>query len=417
MAETLAIHGGRSLRTAPFPAWPVFDEAEEEALLRVLRSGKWGRTVGHEVAQFEERFAEDHQAKHAIAMVNGTVGLKLAMIAAGIQAGDEVIVPPYTFIATASAVVECSAVPVFADLELDTLNIDPAAIEAAITPRTRCIIPVHLAGLPCNMTRILEVAARHNLVVIEDACHAHGAEYQGRRVGAIGHAGVFSFQASKNLNSGEGGIVLTNDDDLAARLRSAHNCGRRPGRAWYEHFSIGGNYRMTEFQGALLSAQWQKFPAQAATRETNGKYLAERLARIPGVIPQRRSLDCTRHGYHLFAMRLDPEVWGVPRDRVIEALNAEGIPSLAGYVIPLYRQMLFEELAFGPFTGYRLSRPNLDYRQWQCPNCEEICYRQGAWFEQRMMLGTQADMDGIVAAVQKIYDNRHALAEGATARA
>ncbi len=410
MTEALAIHGGRPVRTAPFPAWPIFGETEEQALLRALRSGKWGRTVGNEVAQFEQRFAEYHQAKHGIAMVNGTVALRLSMVAAGIQAGDEVIVPPYTFLATASAVVECNAVPVFADLELETSNLDPASIEAAITPRTRFIIPVHLGGLPCDMRRIMDLAAKHNLVVIEDACHAHGAEYQGRRVGAIGHLGVFSFQASKNLNSGEGGIIVTNDDDLAARCRSAHNCGRRPGHAWYEHFTIGGNYRLTEFQGALLSAQWERFPEQIETRERNGLYLAERLAKIPGLIPQQRTADCTRHGYHLFAMRLDSNIWGVSRDRVIEALVAEGVPSMAGYVIPLYKQVLFQEMNFGPYSGYKLSRPDLDYRQWQCPNCEEICYRQGVWLEQRMMLGTPSDMDDIVAAFQKVYDNRAALA-------
>jgi dTDP-4-amino-4,6-dideoxygalactose transaminase len=410
MAEALAIRGGRPVRTAPFPVWPIFGEAEEQALLRVLRSGKWGRTVGDEVARFEQAFAEHHQAKHGIAMSSGTVGLKLALVAAGIEAGDEVIIPPYTFVATASAVVECSAVPVFADLELDTFNIDPAAIEAAITPRTRAIIPVHLAGLPCAMDRIMAIAAQHRLVVIEDACHAHGAEYRGRRVGAIGHLGVFSFQASKNLNSGEGGIVLTNDDDLAARCRSAHNCGRRVGHAWYEHFTIGGNYRLTEFQGALLAAQWERFPAQAETRERNGKHLADRLARIPGVYPQRREADCTRHGYHLFALRLDPQAWGVPRDRVLQALAAEGIPCLAGYVIPLYKQVLFDQRAFGPYTGYRLSRPSLSYRDCTCPNCEEISYRQGAWLEQRLMLGTTADMDQIVAAFEKLWANRQSLA-------
>ena len=293
MTNTLAIHGGKPLRTRPFPEWPIFGEVEEQYLLRALRSGKWGRLAGNEVAQFEKSFAEYHQAKHAVAVVNGTVGLRLALIAAGIGEGDEVIVPPYTFLATASAVVEANATPVFADLELDTFNIDPASVESLVTPRTKAVIPVHLGGQAVNLDALLAIAKRHNLVLIEDAAHAHGAEYKGRRVGAIGQMGMFSFQSSKNLCSGEGGIVLTNHDDLAERLRSIHNCGRRVGRAWYEHFTIGGNYRLSEFQGAVLNAQWTRFDEQTTTRDANGKYLAERIARIPGLYPQRRGPEHT----------------------------------------------------------------------------------------------------------------------------
>jgi len=409
MSEALAIHGGRPQRTEPFPTWPVFGEEEEQALIRVLRSGAWGKLDGAEVKQSEHRFAEYHQAKHAIAVVNGTAALRMALVAAEIQAGDEVIVTPYTFVATASAVIEANATPVFADIELETFNLDPRAVEAAITPRTRAIIPVHLAGLPCDMKTISEIAQRHDLTVIEDACHAHGAEYKGRRVGAIGHMGVFSFQSSKNLTSGEGGIVLTNDDELAARLRSIHNCGRMPGRAWYEHFTIGGNYRLSEFQGAVLNAQWDRFAQQAETRERNGKYLAEHLTRIPGIFPQSRSADCTRHGYHLFALRLDPNTIEVSREVFLEALQAEGIPCVPGYVVPLYRQPMFENQAFGPYTGCRGADPELDYRNTSCPNCETISSVQGVWLEQRLLLGTKHDMDDIVASFEKVYENRNRL--------
>ena len=413
MSEALAIHGGRPLRTEPFPAWPVFGEEEEQALIRVLRSGAWGKLDGDEVKRFERRFAEYHQAKHAIAVVNGTAALRLALMAAEIRAGDEVIVPPYTFVATASAVIEANATPVFADIELETFNLDPRAVEAAITPRTRAIIPVHLAGLPCDMETISKIAQRHDLAVIEDACHAHGAEYKGRRVGAIGHMGVFSFQSSKNLTSGEGGIVLTNDDHLAARLWSIHNCGRMPGRAWYEHFMIGGNYRLGEFQGAVLNSQWDRFEQQAETRERNGKYLAEHLARIPGIFPQSRNADCTRHGYHLFALRLDPNTIEVSREVLLDALQAEGIPCVAGYVVPLYRQPMFENQAFGPYTGCRDTGPELDYRNTSCPNCETISSVQGVWLEQRLLLGPKHDMEDIVVAFEKVYENRNRLAEQA----
>ncbi|HUT90448.1 MAG TPA: DegT/DnrJ/EryC1/StrS family aminotransferase [Thermoguttaceae bacterium] len=410
MADTLAIHGGTPVRTAPFPSWPIFGDEEERRLLAALKSGKWGKIDGSEVKQFEKRFAEYHGAKHGVAVVNGTTGLRLALLATGIEAGDEVIVPPFTFLATASTVIEVNATPVFADLQLDTFNIDPAAIEAAITPRTRVIVPVHLGGLPCDMDAILDVARRHSLMVLEDCAHAHGAAYKGRRVGSFGNMAMFSFQGSKNLNSGEGGIVLTSDDELAARLWSLHNCGRRPGRAWYEHFVLGGNNRLSEFQGAILHAQWERFEEQAQRREENGLYLDERLSSIPGIHPQARTADCTRHAYHLFPFRIDPAELGASREAFLEALNGEGIPAAAAYPVPLYRQPVFEQLLFGPYTGYRNARPDLDYKQTSCPNCETISFTQGVWLEHRLLLGTRQDMDDVADAIRKVYDNRDRLA-------
>ena len=215
MTETLAIFGGSKTRTKPFTSWPVFDETDEQRLLGALRSGKWGKLNGEEVSEFERRFAAMHDCKHAIGVVNGTVSLRIALMAAGIKAEEEVIVPPYTFLATATAVVEANAVPVFADVNLETFNLDPQSVEAAITPKTRAIIPVHMAGQPADMDAILAIAKKHNLLVIEDAAHAHGASYKNRGLGSIGHMGSFSFQSSKNLTSGEGGIITTNDDQLA----------------------------------------------------------------------------------------------------------------------------------------------------------------------------------------------------------
>jgi dTDP-4-amino-4,6-dideoxygalactose transaminase len=409
MSGKLAICGGSPVRTKPFHAWPVFGKPEEERLLAALRSGIWGRQTGTQVAEFEQKFADYHQAKYGVALVNGTVGLRLALIAAGIGAGDEVIVPPFTFVATASAVVEANATPVFVDIGLDTFNMEPEAIRAAITPRTKAIIPVHFGGLPCDMDAIMDIAARHNLIVIEDACHAHGAEYKGRRMGSIGHMGVFSFQSSKNLTSGEGGIIISNDDELAARSRSAHNCGRMPGRAWYEHFKIGGNYRLSEFQGAILNAQWDRFDEQTKTREINGRCLADRLAQIPGFAPQHRGPDCTRHSYHVFMIRIDPNVLGADRKTLLAALQAEGIPATICYPEPLYRQPLFLNKAFGPYTGYRSARPDYDFHGVSCPNCELLCSQQGIWLEHRMFLGTKPDMDDIAAAFEKVYENRAAL--------
>ncbi len=407
MTQPLALLGGQPLRTRPFPSWPVFGEEEEQALIRVLRSGKWGKLDGTEVAAFERDFARYQGAEYGLGVVNGTLSLQIALMAAGIEAGDEVIVPPYTFLATATAVITANATPVFADIELDTFNLCPRAVEAAVTKRTRAIIPVHFGGLPADMDAIMAIAARHNLTVIEDAAHAHGAEYKGRRVGSIGHMGSFSFQSTKNLTSGEGGFITTNDPELAARCRSIHNCGRRPGHAWYEHFVISGNLRLSEFQGAVLNAQLRRLDEQAQRRHANGIYLTERLGQIPGIKPQTITPECTRHGFHLFCYRIDAAELGAPRAAFLKALNAEGIPTFGGYPFPLYRQRLFLDRAFGPYAGCH----GVDYSKTSCPNCETICYEQGGWLEQRILLGTREDMDDIVRAFMKVYENRNALRE------
>lgn len=409
----LALLGGKPLRMEPFPAWPVFGKPEEERLIQALRSGKWGKIDGEQVATFEKDFARYQGAEHGIAVVNGTISLQIVLLAAGIQAGDEVIVPPYTFLATATAVVTANATPVFADIDLETLNLCPKAVEAAITPRTRAIIPVHFGGLPADMDAIMAVARRHNLIVIEDAAHAHGAEYKGRRTGSIGHMGSFSFQSSKNLSSGEGGFITTNDAEFAARCRSIHNCGRRPGHAWYEHFVIAGNFRLSEFQGAILNAQLARLDEQVARREENGRYLTEQLCRTPGIRPQALPADCTRHAFHLFCFRILASELGIPRELFLKALAAEGVPTFGGYPWPLYRQRLFMDRAFGPYAGCA----GVDYSKVSCPNCETVCYEQGGWLEQRLLLGTARDMQDIVRAFEKIHDRRDALCKWGSSHA
>lgn len=413
MSEKLAILGGKPVRTKPFPAWPIFGEEDERRLLKALRSGRWGKLDGGEVAEFERRFAAYQGARHGIGVTNGTVSLRIALLAAGLEAGDEVIVPPYTFIATASAVLEANGTPVFADIDPETFDIDPAAAEAAITPRTRAIIPVHMGGLPADMDAIGEIARKRGLAVIEDAAHAHGAGYKGRRAGSIGCMGSFSFQSTKNLTCGEGGIIITSDDALADRCQSIHNCGRLEGGVWYEHHLVSGNYRMGELQGALLNSQMERLEEQAETRERNGRYLAEELAKIPGILPQKRTADCTRHGYHLFLFRIDREAFGVGREALIEALGAEGVPASGGYPIPLYRQPLFLSRAFGPYAGLPPGRTAPDYSRVSCPSCERICAAEGAWLEQRLLLGSREDMDDIARAFRKIREGREELSQSA----
>jgi len=407
MKNRLAILGGNKVRTRPFASWPVFGRPEEQRLVRTLRSGKWGKLHGDEAAEFERRFAAMHGCKHAIGVVNGTVSLRIALMAAGLKAEDEVIVPPYTFLATATAVVEANMVPVFADIELETFNLDPKAVEAAVTPRTRAIVPVHMAGQPAEMDRLMTIARKHKLAVIEDAAHAHAAIYKEKSAGSIGHLGSFSFQSSKNLTCGEGGIITTNDDTLAEACRSIHNCGRMTGGLWYEHHVMSANYRLGEFQGAVLNAQLDRLEEQTTTRDRNGQYLAAKLSQIPGIYPQERTQATTRHSYHLFLFRIDAEAFGAPREAVLKALVAEGIPVCGGYALPLYRQPLFLNNAFGPYLSN--ARKKLNFGKVRCPNCEAICYEQGAWLEQSLFLGTQSDMDDIACAFAKVHEHRQSL--------
>ena len=407
---SLALFGGKPIRTRPFTEWPVYGAEEEVRLLRVLRSGNWGRLDGSEVAEFEERFARMHGCLHAIAVVNGTVALRIALLAAGIQAEDEVIVPPYTFVATATAVLEANAIPVFADIDLHTFNLDPAAVAAAITPRTKAIIPVHFAGQPVDMDAILTLATRTNgrdVVVLEDAAHAHGASYRGRPAGSLGHIAAFSFQSSKNLTAGEGGIITTNDDALAAACRSIHNCGRVPDGVWYEHHVVSGNYRLGEFQGAVLNCQLDRLEAQTATRDRNGRRLASRLAALPGLYPQKRPPECTRHSQHLFMLRIDAAEFGASRASVLAALTAEGIACSAGYGYSLPDQPLFRNKAFGPYVPEASGK--LDYRTSRCPNSDVICREQGLWLGQNLLLGSDGDIDDIVRAFEKIHKHRDEL--------
>lgn len=403
----LALLGGSPVRTKPFTRWPIFGEAEERRLLRTLRSGEWGRLDGDEVSQFEHRFAAMHGCRDAVAVASGTVALRIALLASGIRAGDEVIVPPYTFVATASAVIEANAVPVFADIDLDTFNLDPEAVRRAITPRTKAIMPVHFAGLPAEMDAFMTIAREHDLVVIEDAAHAHAASYRNRPAGSLGHLATFSFQSSKNLTSGEGGVITTNDATLGDACRSIQNCGRSPDGPWYEHHVVCGNYRLGEFQGAILNCQIERLEDQTDTRDRHGRALASRIGKLPGVHPQARSADCTRHSYHLFMLRLDSAAFGASRTEVLRALEAEGIPCSAGYGYSLPDQPLFRNKAFGPYLPDAASA--LDYASAPCPNSDVICREQAVWLGQNLLLGDASDVDDIAHAFEKVYEHRDAL--------
>ena len=390
-----ALKGGTPIRTKPVNTWPMHDDAEEKALLGVLRSGKWW--YGERVKEFEEKYAAFQGAKHGISCTNGTSALWIALKALGIGSGDEVITTPWTFIATSTAVVLADAIPVFVDIELDTLNMNLDQVEAAITPKTKAILPVHFFGRPLDMDRLMAIAKKHNLAVIEDAAHAWGGRYKDRGLGCIGEVGTFSFQFSKNMTSAEGGIVLTNDKDLAVNCWSFMNCGRWPGKPWYHMENIAGNNRLTEFQAAVLLSQLERLEEQTLLRARNAALLNKGLADVAGLEPQPESNRITRRAYHLYCMRLDESEFGCNRESFVRAANAEGWPVTAGYPMPLYKQPVFQNL------------DSYDYASCHCPVTEDLCYKSGLWFPHQLLLGSEKDMQDILQIVRKIQASAEAL--------
>ena len=397
--NNLAINGGPKTVNREFE-WPIYDESDVESVAEIVRSGKWGNPdCGGEVALFEKVFAAFCGSKYALSCVNGSVALRLALIACGVKPGDEVLVPPYTFIATASIVLEANCVPVFVDIDPRTYNMDASKIEAAITSRTKAIIPVHFAGQACEMDQILLIARKHGLRVIEDTCHGHGAEYKGRKLGSIGDAGCFSFQSSKNLSSGEGGMIITNDDGLHQMMNSLRNVGRVEGGAWYEHHFAGCNYRITQLQVALLSNQLKRLGAQTMTRHRNGSYLNGILSKIDGITPLSRGLGETIHSYHIYIFKYDQSKFnGLSRVELARMLAAEGVPCFMAYPEPLYKQPLFLKKNF---MCYAIPE-GVDYSKVHCPVAEKACYEEAVWIMQQAMLGTAEDMDLFASAILKI---------------
>lgn len=399
MKDTLAIHGGNKTVTRNFN-WPVFDESDIAVVTDVARSGQWGNPdCSGLVDKFEREFASYVGSRYALTCANGSVALRLALIACGVRPGDEVIIPPYTFIATATIVIESNCVPVFVDIDPDTYNLDPRKIEAAITSKTKAIIPVHFAGQACAMDEIMVIAKKHKLRVIEDAAHAHGGEYKGQKLGSIGDAGCFSFQSSKNLNSGEGGIVVTDDEELFDMMNSLRNVGRVKGGQWYEHHYLGCNYRITQFQAALLSSQLLRLDDQTRKRDDNGRLLARLLETIEGISPLRRGAHETLHTYHLFIFRYDKSRFnGLSKREFAEALAAEGVPAFMGYPKPIYEQPVFQKKNF---MCYAIPE-HVDYTNVKCEVAERACYEEGIWILQHAMLGTARDMEQFAEAIRKI---------------
>ena len=388
----LAVKGGTPLLKGKQwgGKWPVFDKTDEEALLRVLRSGKWFRggypdASQSEVGKFEDKFAKYQDAKYGVCVTNGTAALELAYRAGGVGLGDEVICPAATFVATSTAVNNIGGVPVFVDIDPETYDILPEAVEKAITKKTKAIAPVHLGGYPCDMDVLCDMAKKHGLFIVEDCSHAHGSAWKGRKVGAIGDIGTFSFQMGKTLTAGEGGIVVTNNDKLAEKMFSLHNIGRLKGRPFYDFYMVAWNLRMTEFQGALLSAQFERFDEQITHREKLATYFAEELKKIPGVRAIKRDPRVTRWGFYYYTFKfISKDFEGVTRDQFIKAVQAEGVSMGAGgHISPVQLFPIYKDGA-------------APYRAEPCPNCEYAWKQEALSLGHSVFLGPKEDITDIL---------------------
>jgi len=407
MAE-LALHGGRRCKRKPFPIWPQYDETERKALTEVLESRLWWRTPGTRTLAFEQDFAKFHGAKQGIAVTNGTAALEVTMSALGIGPGDEVIIPDFTFVATASAVLYAGALPVMVDVSPETYCIDPQLAEAAISPRTKAIIAVHLGGHPADLDALTELARKKGIALVEDSSHAHATEWKGKRIGAHGTAGTFSFQASKLMTAGEGGIIISNDDKFERLARSVHDCGRMPGEWFYSHYINGSNYRLSEWQGALLSVQLTRLDAQTQRRDANARLLDKLLSQVPGITPQKLDSRCTRNGHYAYIFQVDSKQFaGAPTEKLIQAINAEGIPNQASYP-PLHALDVFQNGEYRKrLCGSQAAEPHA-FLKARFPVSHRAAW-ETIWIPQPALLGDEQDMHEIAAAWTKIQKHAKEL--------
>jgi len=407
MAKLALLGGTPAAKGLKIPGWPVVDRNDFEIVKQALKGRRWCRIYpGSWAERFEKAYAKWNDAKYAIACANGTVTLELALKAGGVKIGDEVIVPAVTFIATASAVSEVGAIPVFADIDPETVQISPESIEALITKRTRAVIVVHYGGYPVDFDRILPVVRKHKLLLIEDCAHAHGTEWRGRKVGSIGDFGSFSFQESKSLTSGEGGIVLTDKKKFYEEASLIHNIGRVVGKPGYGHFILSSNYRLSEIQAALLLSQLKRLPQQTDYKHKMGEFLAKELQRIGGVEPLPRDKRITKRGYYFFIIKYNStQFGGVHRDKFLQALNAEGVPCGAAYGVPLYKNYAFRKAQIEKVLPSRIVGKLPDYGKLHLPASEDFCANQQVTMLHNVLLAERREIQKIIDAIAKIKEN------------
>lgn len=381
--------------TNRFPNWPMATESEEKELLEALYSNQWWRMTGTKVKEFERIFAEMHNAKYALGVTNGTNAIDLLLKSFKVKEGDEVIVPAFTFISTALPVMSLGAIPVPVDIDPGTFCLDPEKVREAVTERTVGIIPVHMAGHLCDMDRLMEIAGEFNLFVMEDACHAHGGEWKGKRAGSIGDAGVFSFQQFKLMTAGEGGALVTNSQELYDLAFLYHNVGRPFGDKKYQHLVEGTNYRLSEFQAAVLLPQAGRLAEQNQRRERNAKILNEEIQNIEGIVPQGRLEACTLHTYYMYMFYYNPgKFGGISRERFVEMLNEQGIPAYIAYT-QIHDTPIFKEFAANLDGSY--SFPN----QLNCPASRKVA-EEVIWIHHRALLGDEETTRGIAQTIREI---------------
>ena len=384
-----------------YPKWPIYNEKEINALTEVIKSGEWwcgapGAHQGNNVWAFQEEFAQLQGSKYCVAVCNGTVAIEAALMALDIGLGDEVIVSDYTFVASASAVIATNAVPIFCDINPNTLVMDVHKVEELITERTKAIIPVHLGGNPVNMDHLMELALKYNLKVVEDCAHAHGSDFKGKKVGNWGDAGTFSFQASKVITSGEGGAIICNNGELADKIYSYIDCGRKKNQYFYNHFSYGTNYRMTEYQAAVLRAQIKKFPDQHKIRNNNAQYLMKKLNEIDGIKTIKPTPGTTSLGWYVFPIVFDSKKFGgITKSDFYKKINRNNIPTDDCYP-PLHSLDCFKTINLKKAIDY--SKANWGGEKSKDKNFPIVSdvYSRSIEFPQEMLLATKDKLDSVV---------------------
>jgi dTDP-4-amino-4,6-dideoxygalactose transaminase len=404
----LAVLGGEPIRKDPFPSWPIFDDRDITAVTDTIKTGRWGGFPypGPNTAAFAKQFAALQGGKYAVPMMNGTITMEVALRAAEIGWGDEVIVPAYTFQATAAAPMAAGAIPVIVDISPESYCIDPQAIEAAITEKTRAIIVVHLASQMSDMDAIMKIAERHDLIVIEDSAHAHGAEWRGSGAGTIGDFGSFSLQSAKILTTGEGGVLLCKDKKMAERVASIIDCGR-PKDPGGKNFTMGVNYRWSEVHAALGLVALQRFPAQAAQRAAMADYLEESLSEIQGVSLLKRDLRQTKRSLYRYIIKIDPAFFYCENEVFCYALSGEGIPVDTGYPAMNHYELFQPGLSKLPvptaFPEY------FDFKNMSLPVTERASQIESVWMGESIFRSGQKGVDDLISALQKLTENRKDL--------
>ena len=410
----LAILGGPKTRTEPYPEWPVWDQRDIDIVTEVIKSGRWGGYPypGPKTAELAKKFAGLQGSGYAVPMANGTVTMEVALRAAGVGWGDEVIVPGYTFQATASAPMAAGAIPVIVDIDPDNYCLDPRAAQKAITPKTKAIIPVHLGASMADMDAIMALAEKYDLIVIEDCAHAHGAKWNGRGAGTIGHFGSFSFQSSKTLSTGEGGILLCRTPELAAKAASIIDCGRPHALGGGTEdasmeYQVGGNFRLSEIVAGLALAGLERFPAQAREREAMAAYMDEALSEVPGIRLLRRDPRHTTRSFYRYIFAVDPAEFGMEHDLLAGALAAEGVACWTGY------EAMNNYTLFQPQKS-KLAVPNafpeyFDFEKMSLPEAERACEHEALWLDESIFRAGPKGVDDAVNAIRKIQRNAEEL--------